>query len=135
MASSYRLVPLDDASTDEDNDLWYLATQVDDLFDDAGIRMMSYDEAFSGIESGGKLVAALVAGSPYNDPFTCYRFSVAVAPEHRRKGLAKRLIEDFVSFCESQGFAPEAWVVNESAMVPLLEDLGFSKTDEALWGY
>ena len=35
--------------------------------------------------------------------------------------------------CEAEGMPPEAWVVNEEAMLPLLKDLGFTQEDGPIW--
>jgi GNAT superfamily N-acetyltransferase len=131
--SDIEQVPLDQGSADEDERIETLQWQVEDLFDECGVRMASYDEPILGFAHGDELVAALVGGAPHGDPFMGMRFSVVVSPDFRRQGFARKLIESFVSQCESDGMPVEAWVVNEEAMAPLLEDLGFSCDDHPFW--
>jgi len=128
------LLHIDDASAEEDERIETLNWQVEDLFDECQIRIASYEEALFGIADGDDLIAALVAGSPHNDPWLCMRFSLVVHPDHRRQGHARRLIEAFLTYCEQDGFQPEAHVVNDEAMIPLLEGMGFTP-DGPLWTY
>ena len=127
------LVPLDEGSVEEDERLETLAWGIDDLFDVCKIRQASYDEPVMGFACGDELVAALVGGAAQGDPWSGMRFSVCVHPDFRRQGLASRLVRAFIDHCEADGLPVEAWVVNEEAMIPMLEDLGFSRTDEAIW--
>ena len=128
------LLHIDEASAEEDERIETLNWQVEDLFDECQIRLAPYEEALFGIAYGDDLIAALVAGSPHNDPWVCMRFSLVVHPDHRRQGHARRLVEAFLGYCEQDGFQPEAHVVNDEAMIPLLEGLGFS-ADGPLWTY
>ncbi len=128
------LLSIDDASAEADERIETLNWQVEDLFDVCQIRMASYEEALFGIADGDDLLAALVAGSPHNDPWLCMRFSLVVHPDHRRRGHARQLVEAFLAYCEQDGFQPEAHVVNDKAMIPLLEGMGFS-SDGPLWAY
>lgn len=124
-----------------------------DLFGECGINLADYDEPLFVKLDGETVVAALVGGDPYglDDSFAetvpedeleaaeawgsgIRRFSVCVDPRHRRKGHARELIQDFLNWCSREGFSPEAWVVNEEAMNPLLEDMGFSP-DGPIWSY
>jgi len=125
---------IDESAAQEDEVLETLNWQVEDLFDLCSIRMASYEEPLYGIADGDELVAALVAGSPFNDPWGCLRFSVCVHPEHRRKGHARCLVEAFLSYCEQDGFQPEAHVVNPEAMDPMLSRLGFTP-EGPIWTY
>ncbi len=133
--SEFKLVPLDEGSCSEDDsgELEVLLWEVEDLFDQCGVNMASYDEPIMGFGRGDELVAALVGGAPHGDPFMGMRFSVVVSPDFRRQGFARRLVEAFVAQCEGDGLPVEAWVVNEEAMAPLLEDLGFSCNDHPFW--
>lgn len=131
--SDIEQVPLDQGSADEDERLETLQWQVEDLFDQCGVNMASYDEPLVGFAHGDELVAALVGGAAYGDPFMGMRFSVVVSPDFRRQGFARKLIEAFVAQCEGDGLPVEAWVVNEEAMAPLLEDLGFSCNEHPFW--
>lgn len=124
-----------------------------DLFDECGINLGDYDEPLFVKVVDDEVVAALVGGDPYglDESFAetvpedeleaaeawgsgIRRFSVCVAPDARRRGYARELIQDFLDWCSREGFTPEAWVVNEEAMNPLLEDLGFSP-DGPIWQY
>ena len=128
------VLEIDESAADEDERVETLNWQVEDLFGLCHIRMASYEEPLLGIADGDELIAALVSGSPHNDLWVCARFSVCVHPDHRRQGYARRLVEAFLAYCEQHGFQPEAHVVNEEAMVPLLEKLGFTP-DGPLWSY
>jgi GNAT superfamily N-acetyltransferase len=128
------VLTIDNASAEEDELLETLNWQVEDLFDECGCRIASYEEPLFGIAEGDDLIAALVAGSPHNDPWMCMRFSLVVHPDHRREGLARKLVEAFLGYCRDDGFQPEAHVVNETAMNPLLEELGFTP-EGPIWTY
>ena len=108
-----------------------LCYEVEDLFDACRIRIADYDSPHLVVRSDDYVVAALVSGDAYagGAPSGVMRFSVCVCPYHRRQGHARRLVEAFIEHCEEQGVSPEAWVVNDEAMRPLLEDLGFTE-----WG-
>ncbi len=128
------ILSITDADAEADDRLETLNWQVEDLFDGCDINMAPYEEVLFGVANGDELVAALVAGSPYNDPWAGMRFSLCVHPDHRRQGHGKRLVEAFLVWCEQDGFQPEAHVVNPRAMNPMLEELGF--TDEGpIWTY
>ena len=128
------VLTIDDSAAEENDLLETLNWQVEDLFDVCGIRCASYEEALFGVADGNELIAAMVVGSPDNDPWACMRFSLVVHPEHRRKGHGLRLVEAFMAYCEQEGFTPEAHVVNEVAMNPMLEGLGFN-SDGPIWTY
>jgi len=96
--------------------------------------MASYDEPLFGIAEDDDLIAALVSGSPDNDPWVSLRFSVCVLPDYRRQGFGQKLVEAFMAYCEQDGFQPEAHVINPEAMNPMLEGLGFS-SEGPIWTY
>ena len=115
-----------------------LGWDVDDLFYQCQIHMANYDKPAFGIaDENGQLIAALVGGARYEDnPWLGMRFSVCVDEDHRRQGHATALIEAFCEKCSKEGMPVEAWVVNEEAMEPLLEDLGFDgKPGQPIWTY
>ena len=98
--------------------------------------MADYDSPHFIVLDDDHVVAALVSGDAYADehPSGIMRFSVCVQPDRRRAGHARRLITTFIRHCESQGWSPEAWVVNDEVMCPLLEDLGFTPHGP-IWEY
>jgi len=133
---SARIVAIDANAAEFDDEAEDWHGEAYDLFDKARIHLYRYQEPVLGVvEEDDYLVAALAAGPPYGDPHMGMSFSAVVDPEHRRKGLARALIEDFVEYCTSQGFPVEAQVVNEGAMVPLLSELGFTPEgdDSPMW--
>jgi|APSaa5957512576_1039674.scaffolds.fasta_scaffold44517_1 GNAT superfamily N-acetyltransferase len=128
------ILNIDESAAEEDELLETLNWQVEDLFDQCHIRIASYEEPLYGIADGDELIAALVSGSPDNDPWCCNRFSLVVHPDHRRQGLGQKLVEAFLAYCEADGFQAEAHVVNDEAMNPMLEGLGFT-AHGPLWTY
>lgn len=133
MSARIVAIDADAAEFDDEAEDWH--GEAYDLFDEARIHLYRYQEPVLGVVEGDYLVAALAAGPPHGDPHMGMSFSVVVDPEHRRKGLARALIEDFVEYCTFEGFPVEAQVVNEEAMVPLLTELGFTAEghDSSMW--
>ena len=72
----------DDQLEDLEGDPWDLAKSV-------GVNILSDKEFRAGFEVDGKIVAVLFDASTREE----YSFDVAVAPEYRRRGLGKALVE------------------------------------------
>ena len=128
------IIFIDERTAEDDERAETLNWQVEDLFEHGGINIADYEEPLFGIADGDDLIAALVAGAPHEDPWVCMRFSLVVHSDHRRKGLGSKLVEAFVAYCADEGYPPEAHVVNDEAMVPMLEGFGFSN-DGPIWTY
>lgn len=129
-----KLLYIDDSAAEDDADVWWLQSQYEDLFKECRVRIARYEEPLLGVADGQELVAALVAGPPKGDPWSGMSFSLCVKPDYRRRGLARSLVETFMDYCEEMGFSPEAHVVGEDAMIPLLTDLGFTN-EGPIWRY
>lgn len=119
-------------SPDDDDDVF--ACDAEDLFDVCGIHVASYQEMLLVAVLDDEVVGALTLGAPHGDPWLGMWFSVVVHPDHRRGGVGRMLVQACIAHCEEHGFPCEAHVVNEEAMVPLLEDLGFSQ-EGPIWSY
>lgn len=76
---------------------------VSSLFEGSGIRMMFKDQPYSAcVTSDGNVVGALVAHQDDywewgEEPIQVYYFSRVVSPSCKNKGIAKRLLADFMS--------------------------------------
>lgn len=129
----------------EDDELAFFE-QASALFDEAGIYLhRSYDRFLVFLDEDGNVraAAALCIYDYITDDPPFVEFSVVVAPDQQRKGLAKRLVESVIDYARSssQEFywgddtEVEAYVVNEKAMIPLLSGLGFeqSEADPKRW--
>lgn len=133
----FPILPLDDGSLDHP---WHeaLAAQADALFDECGVRVASYQSLLFGVavdSAGDDLIAALVAGAPYGDPFSGLMFSLVVHPDFRRRNIGRRLVLAFLEYCRQDRLPAMAHVVNED-MIPLLEDVGFTRTgQDPIWCY
>ena len=83
-------------------------------------------------EGGAEVVGALVAGDPHGEGFSSW-FSVVVDHYWRRKGVATALVEQFADDKNADGLEVTAHVINDEAMIPLLEGLGFAHEGGPLW--
>lgn len=111
-----------DIIEDQGWDFYAVLNAADALFYTGGIHLASYEELYSGcIRRDGTLLGVLAAGSPTPG---LVRFSVAVAPQGRRQGIAKTLVRHLEGALHGQGVQLEAWVVNPH-MARLLEQLGY----------
>lgn len=122
----------------EDEDESGLAGQAYALFKEEGIRLHSrYDRflVFLDENESVRAAAALALYDTRESPFV--EFSVAVASDQQRKGLAKRLVEEVIKhtkrdaneFDWGEDVEVVAEVVNEEAMIPLLTRLGFEQSE------
>jgi ribosomal protein S18 acetylase RimI-like enzyme len=107
-----------------DVDGYDLMDKAEKLFSDSGIRIMRNEELYEIVLDGEDVVGASVTSLSNNEEGErTLRFSIAVSPETRRQGIAKKLVTNIID--DNPDTKLEAWVVNEEAMVPLLSDLGF----------
>lgn len=76
-------------------------------------------------EDSGKIIGAIIVG---NDGRRGYIYHTAVSPEHRRQGVAKRLVDSALEALKSLGISKAALVVFErnSDGNAFWEKLGFT---------
>lgn len=125
---------------EEDERAEALVEQAHDLFATQNIYLHSgYDEFFLLLDKQGRLhAAAAVAVTDEAAGDLSYEVSVVTAPEAQRRGLARRLVGEVIKAAKRLGAElgattwVEAYVVNQTAMVPLLTSLGF-KLDGKYW--
>jgi ribosomal protein S18 acetylase RimI-like enzyme len=58
-----------------------------------------------------------------------YVYNVYVAPEHRRKGLARRLMDEILAHCRAEGIRT-VWLHASDEGRPLYDKMGFVATNE-----
>jgi GNAT superfamily N-acetyltransferase len=99
-----------------------------------GLRDGSYQGFL--LESGGRVVAgggvALLPFQPQpRDPGSRRAFIINMftEPEHRRQGLARRLMEAMLAWCRDEGLATVSLHASEEGR-PLYASLGFEPTNE-----
>jgi len=119
-------------------DFWAAADYADALFRQMGIQTSSTEELVLGAVCQGDVVGAATLGVDQDEMGPIYTFSVVVAPEWRRRGLARALVTQTLELAaedaETRG-APlqfRVWVVNPH-MAALLEDLGFDLESGTEW--
>lgn len=118
--TTYRTIHVD---PEDDNYNWY--DQADKLAKDGGINVLSHKDLSVVILDGDEVVAAGWHSSDQDE----FDFDVAVHPNHRRKGLAKQIVDIYISqHAEDRDAYPDqqlvADVVNPN-MVSLLKGMGF----------
>jgi ribosomal protein S18 acetylase RimI-like enzyme len=64
-----------------------------------------------------------------NDVRRAYVYNVYVAPEHRRKGLARKLMEEILAHCRAEGIHT-IWLHASDEGRSLYERMGFVATNE-----
>jgi GNAT superfamily N-acetyltransferase len=80
---------------------------------------------------GGLVVIPWPPGPMTMDPRCAVVFNVYTAPEHRRQGVGRRLMEGIHAWCRGEGI--ERVVLNASVFgQPLYEDLGYVVTSEPM---
>ena len=93
----------EDTNYDEDEEDSPEFPSIDSLFEGSGIRMMFKDQPYSAcVTKDGNVVGALVAHQDDywewgDEPIEVYYFSRVVSPSCQGKGIAKRLLVDFMS--------------------------------------
>lgn len=83
-------------------------------------------------EDGGEIVGAIMVG---NDGRRGYIYHTAVSPEHRRQGIAKRLVDTVIEALRSLGINKAALVVFErnSDGNKFWESVGFTVRDDLVY--
>jgi GNAT superfamily N-acetyltransferase len=61
-----------------------------------------------------------------------YIMNIYTEPEHRRRGLARKLMETILAWCSERGFARVTLHPSDEGE-PLYRSLGFERTKEMLW--
>ena len=64
-----------------------------------------------------------------DDVRRAYVYNVYVAPQHRRKGLARRLMDEILSHCRAEGIRT-VWLHASDEGRPLYDKMGFVPTNE-----
>lgn len=98
----------------EDDESEIDLSQVDKLFSGSGIRMMMKDEIFSVCIVDEKIVGVLVFNEDNywswgDEPVPVYYFSRVVSPECQGRGIAKKLLEDFMKWSRGAIVKSETW--------------------------
>lgn len=81
------------------------------------------------IAGGGVLLIPFQPSPRQPHPFRPFIVNVYTEPPYRRRGLARRLLQEMVAWCRGQGY----WAVSLHAAEegrPLYESLGFLPTNE-----
>jgi GNAT superfamily N-acetyltransferase len=88
-------------------------------------------EAQRGVIAGGGVVVRRLLprpGSPHGDEEACV-LNVYTEPEHRRRGLARRLMQEILAWCRGRAITRIALHASDAGR-PLYESLGFMQTNE-----
>lgn len=117
-------------SDDDDNDEMIVAAAA--LFSSQDIHLHSnYDDFLVIVDGRRVLAAAALSMDDREDPPTV-EFSLATAPSSHRQGYARKLMKEVVSYAAGEAreygwdeVDLEGYVVNKTAMLPLLTELGF----------
>lgn len=126
-----------DSLGEDDHDLYEVLKEVEALFKHAGVRPDSNEEFFEAcLAPDGRVLGASAVGLYDSTPDDAdplqrprYSFSVAVDEAHRRKGIARALIESVLGSFQKDEVLLEGKVVNPH-IVALLRELGFEYTYE-----
>lgn len=114
----------------EHDDEW---GEAHDLFEQRKIHLHRGYDDFLVVAKDGEVIAAAALAIDWND--RQLEFSVAVAPEHERKGHAQKLIGEVLEYAKYEDMESIlADVVNAAAMIPLLRRFGFEKVGHREWG-
>lgn len=104
-------------------------------FFDRALREGHY-RGFFAVDEGGRVLAGggvvLLEYQPHpTDPRPRRPFIVNMytEPDHRRRGLARRLLEAMIGWCRQEGYAV-VFLHASDAGRPLYEELGFQATNE-----
>jgi GNAT superfamily N-acetyltransferase len=101
-----------------------------DFFMEHGIHISDYEEPFEVcVDEHGHMIGASTFGCRHEEDEGCleYSFSVAVDPDARRSGVARRLVKSIID--QHPGIYLSPWVVNPH-MALLLESMGFEADGE-----
>lgn len=81
------------------------------------------------VAGGGLIVHEWMAGPTTPDPRRAYIANVYTEPDHRRNGIARRIMEAIVDWCRAEGFRSVSLHASPFGR-PLYESLGFEPTNE-----
>lgn len=81
------------------------------------------------IAGGGVLLVPFQPGPREPKPARPYIVNVYTEPSYRRRGLARRLMEEMVAWCRAQGYAGVCLHASDEAR-PLYASMGFTATNE-----
>jgi len=87
-------------------------------------------ELDSQVIGGGLIIVSPWLSHPYDQE--CRRATILnmyIAPEFRRRGIARRLMQTMIAWCREQGFAGVTLHASDQGR-PLYESLGFEPTTE-----
>ena len=83
------------------------------------------------VSSGGILVVPWTPGPHAMDPRLAWIVNVYTEPAHRKRGLARRLMNEMHDWCRAQGI--ERTALNASAAgQPIYESMGYTLADEPM---
>jgi hypothetical protein len=119
---------------DEDYDFDDILSQASKLFDNSGIRMMYKDDFYSFcINDLGEVLGCLVyhQDGTYeddSDAYPIYYFSIVTSNKCNKKGIATRLISDFIKSHKSHSIIKSE--TYNRGLDTMLERMGFIEFDE-----
>jgi len=124
-----------DLDNGEIKDCTEISAELETMFSDSGVRIMSTENPYSAlIDAEGKVYGGLVVSYELPDDYDEYEhgggvitFSVVVDPAVRGQQLARKLISDLIN--SNRRALIKAQVINP-LMEKILIDLGFEKTSE-----
>lgn len=117
-----------------------LAEQADRLFRARRIRLHSAYDGYLVIEEDGGVIASAAVAPDWDE--ASVEFSLVVAPDRERRGLARLLVGEVIAWSKRWALSSEvesdevtlvAEVINETAIPPLLESLGFERASRNVW--
>jgi GNAT superfamily N-acetyltransferase len=124
----------------EDEEELDLAEQTERLFRSRGVRLRTGYDGFLVIEEDGGVIAAASMAPDFGSAEV--EFSLVVAPDRERQGLARLLVGEVVRWSKGWALSGEvesdevtlvAEVINEKAIPPLLMSLGFEHVERNVW--
>jgi GNAT superfamily N-acetyltransferase len=83
------------------------------------------------VSSGGILVVPWTPGPHAMDPRLAWIVNVYTEPAHRKRGLARRLMNEMHDWCRAQGIERTALNAS-SAGLPIYESMGYTLADEPM---
>lgn len=81
------------------------------------------------VAGGGVLIHPWVSHPAFPEARRAYILNVYTDPEHRRRGLARRVMQAILEWCRREGFASVALHASDDGRA-LYETLGFQPTNE-----
>ena len=92
-------------------------------------RAWFVDAAGEVVAGGGVLLVPFQPSPRQPQPLRPFIVNVYTEPQYRRRGLARRLLEEMVAWCRAQGYGAVSLHAAEEGR-PLYESLGFLPTNE-----